>query len=149
MNPSSSKIDIANRPTTGKNCGWMKALSELACRRAYLAAIPCEIMASLKTTRSIYCPAPGYSTYPEKHPTTSKNHLFNGIWLVGQPAILALKVFQGYRDIFRSILERLDDRKFSDYGILRYMASVDCPWLSKVREVSKLCSEFRSRCGRR
>jgi hypothetical protein len=98
---------------------------------------------------NIYCPATGYSTYPEEHPATGKDHLFNGIWLVGQPAVLALKVFQGYRNIFRSILERLDDRKFSDYGILGYMASVDCPWLSKVRKVSKLRSELRTKCRRR
>jgi hypothetical protein len=84
----------------------MKARSELACRRATRAAIPCEITASCTCLSAEQDTTKKRKTYAEEHPAAHEEHLCDGIGLVRQTAVLALEVREGDGLLARgSILE--------------------------------------------
>lgn len=87
---------------------WCCASSELAWRLANLAAIPCEMIANCKDVEADGVQRLNYRTHSEEHPTTDENHLFDGIWLIGEATIFTFQVFQGYRYVFRRVLEWFD-----------------------------------------
>jgi hypothetical protein len=88
-----------------------------------------------------------WETYAEDHPTVSKGHFWDRVWLIGESTVLAFEVFQWDWDVLCCVLEGAE----GDGYAFRNVFAVDRPRLCKVGEISELSRHLaiHSICKRR
>lgn len=141
---------------TGKMCTCICAISELAWRRAWRAAIPCEITASYAD--QVYGSDKQaewleINAYPKEHPTPYEYHLAYRVRLVCESTIFSFEVFEGDRDILSGVFKSSHHRELGHCRIFWEILAIYGPWLSQIAQICKLTRMMRmfllaaKRCG--
>jgi hypothetical protein len=116
----------------------MNAASELACLRAYRAAMPCEIMLSCEVEISSVVPCSRRGTHAEEHPARHERHLDDRKGDANEARVLGLERLVRDRRRRWRILEAARKRELTQLGRSREPCGIDRPWLRQIREVRKL-----------